>query len=146
MIKMYIYDKGLLTSFRQKVHVYKQFSEMYISTLLGSPKLPSFILPPFSWLSKSKRNIKTLLLMAMHLSAFYSYSRSHTKPNWERANKTTNKFHPETDGQSSFFFVHCHPSSQVCVSSKVSQLLLSMINSSEPRTATNHNLPLPAAR
>ena len=78
---MYIYDKGLLTSFRQKVHVYKQFSEMYISTLLGSPKLPSFILPPFSWLSKSRRNIKILLLMAMHLSAFYSYSHSHTKPN-----------------------------------------------------------------
>ena len=40
---MYIYDKGLLTSFRQKVHVYKQFSEMYISTLLGSPKLSSFL-------------------------------------------------------------------------------------------------------
>ena len=89
------------------MYLYKQFSKIYISMLLVSPKLPGFILEqhpmysPFSWLSESRRNIKTLLLTAMHLSRLL-YSQ--TKPIRERANKTTKNFHPKTDGQSSFFF------------------------------------------
>ena len=88
------------------MYLYKQFSKIYISMLLVSPKLPGFILEqhptysPFSWLSESRRNIKTLLLTAMHFSRLL-YSQ--TKPIWERANKTTKKFHPKTDGQFSFF-------------------------------------------
>ena len=91
---------------KKYMYLYKQFLKMYISTLLVSPKLPGFILEQhptyslFSWLSKSRRNIKTLLLTAMHLSRLL-YSQ--TKPIWERANKTTKNFHPKTDGQSSFF-------------------------------------------
>ena len=49
------------------MYLYKQFLKMYISTLLVSPKLLGFILEqhptysPFSWLSESRRNIKTRL-------------------------------------------------------------------------------------